>query len=266
MSRNIAFVVEYDGKNFCGWQDQPDVRTIQRELRRAIEMVTRQPISHLAASGRTDSGVHAKGQVVSFRTDSTMDLDALAYSVSGVLRDEVAVVAASEMPLDFHPRKSALRKRYSYKILYRNCPPVLDAGRVWHLRGPLNIERMKREASTLIGVHDFKSFQGTGCAAKTSAREIYVSEVVEEPPYVIYNVEGEGFLKQMVRNIVGTLVAMSRNTMTLSMEELLHLRDRRRAGITAPAQGLTLQWVRYEERFMSLLTEAASRRRDVQVR
>jgi len=252
-TKHVALVLEYNGSHFCGWQEQPGLRTIQAELKKAIQMVTRSPIRGLVASGRTDSGVHALGQVVAFYTDAEISLPEFAYSVSGVLRDEVAIVKAALVPDNFHPRKSALKKRYEYHILYRPNPPVLDAGRAWHVRGPLDIKLMQDEAAVLVGLSDFRSMQGKGCAARTTERTIFKSELIWNPPHLTYVVEGEGFLKQMVRNIVGTLVGRGRGVLTSPVSEILAARDRRKAGVTAPGHGLTLVWVEYEPEFMELL-------------
>ena len=253
MPYQIALALEYHGAGFAGWQEQPGQRTIQAELKRVLTTVLRAPIRSLCASGRTDSGVHARQQIVSFFVDAPADLRALAYSVSCMLKDEVSVVHAAYMPREFHPLSAARRKEYRYSLLLRPTPPTLDRGRVWHLREALDITQMKHDAAVLEGTHDFKSLQGSKCAAKTSVRTIYSSAFVEEPPYLHYTVIGEGFLKQMVRNIVGTIVDRARGHLRESMAEVLAARDRRRAGVTAPAHGLTLMAVSYAQPFHDLL-------------
>ena len=248
--QNIRFVIEYNGAGFHGWQKQPQLRTVQSELQRALEMVLRAKIHGLVAAGRTDAGVHARGQVVSFAVPQPVggeeDLERLAYSVSSVLRGEVSVLSADFVPEDFNACRSALCKQYSYSILQRRSPAVLDSGRVWHLSCPLDIRKMSEEAARLCGEHDFASFRSADCTAKSSIRIIHQSEIEQIGCYVRYRVVANGFLKQMVRNIVGTLVALGRGKSPHgSILEILDARDRRAAAATAPPYGLCLDWVKY---------------------
>jgi tRNA pseudouridine38-40 synthase len=244
---NVKLIVEYDGHGFHGWQKQGDLRTIQSELERAITIILRQPIGPLHASGRTDAGVHARGQVVTFKTESVPDLWKIRHGVSHLLKGELAVVSAEIVADSFHPGRCATHKQYSYTILNRPAPAVLDARRVWHVTHELDIECMRRCAAVLVGTHDFTSFRDSDCTAKFPVKTIYSSEVVVNGDTVTYRVVGSGFLKQMVRNITGTLVDFGRGRMRrLSMEEILAARDRRTAGITAPAHGLCLDWVSYD--------------------
>lgn len=244
---NIKFVLEYDGGGFHGWQHQPGLRTIQSELRRVLQTVLREPLGELIAAGRTDSGVHARGQVVNFHTAGEPDLAALMNSVNAIFRGEISVLSAEVVPDSFHATVQAVRKRYVYTIFNRPAPPTLERFRVWHIRYPLNLERMREQAAALLGEHDFKSFQGQKCQAKTTVRRILVSEILEEPPFVRYAVEAEGFIKQMVRNIAGTLVAYGTGREKYpSILDVIAAQDRRAAGMTAPGRGLCMEWVRYE--------------------
>lgn len=242
----VCLVIEYDGSQFCGWQKQPGERSIQAELERALGLVLRAPISPLTSSGRTDSGVHAKRQVVTFRCEQDPDLRRIVRGVSGILRNEVSVLEAGIVPDTFHARFSAVRKQYCYTILHREAPPSLDKGRVWHLRCPLNIEALRADAQLLVGTHDFSSFRGGGCAAKSPIRTIFASDFEYRAPYLLYRVEGNGFLKQMVRNIVGTIIDCARGRLPLSLAEVLAARDRTKAGVAAPAAGLMMEWVEYD--------------------
>lgn len=245
---NVRLVIEYDGSRFHGWQIQPGLRTIEGEIERILAIVLREQIHPVYASGRTDAGVHARGQVVNFFTKGTPDLLRLAHSISNMLRGELSVLAADFVPDDFNSRYSAVCKQYSYYFLNRFGPAVLDRGRMWYIGSPLDVERMNAEAKSLIGEHDFSSFQGTGCHARTAIKTILESDVTVANSVVRYRVVGKGFLKHMVRNIAGSLVALSKGQAQLqSMEALLAARDRRKAGMTAPAHGLFLDWVRYEE-------------------
>ncbi len=244
---NVRLVVEYNGARFHGWQMQPGQRTIEGELERVLSTILREPIHPIYASGRTDAGVHARGQVVNFHMSSTPDLLRIGHSISNILRGELTVLKADIVPDDFHSRHSAVCKQYSYTILNRLGPAVLDRGRVWYIGTPLDVEMMNREAGSFIGRHDFKSFQGAGCAAKTSIKVIHECEVVREGYYVIFRVVGEGFLKHMVRIMVGTLVSLSRKRIERSsIADILAACDRGAAGVTAPSHGLCLDWVRYD--------------------
>ncbi len=243
---NIKLTIEYDGSAFCGWQEQPEQRSIEAELKRAISTVLREDIRVVYASGRTDAGVHAKGQVVNFFCSASPDLFRLRIGVSSVLRDELSVLSAEIMPDDFHARHSAVSKCYSYTILNRDTPAVLERGRVWFVPEKLNLELMHQAASELVGLHDFSSFQATACQAKSAEKNIFESGFQVQGELLIYRVVGSGFLKQMVRSIVGSLVDMGRGVLDAeSMTKIIEAKDRRRAGMTAPAHALCLEWVRY---------------------
>ncbi|RMG42816.1 MAG: tRNA pseudouridine(38-40) synthase TruA [Candidatus Dadabacteria bacterium] len=243
---NIKLVIEYNGAGFHGWQKQPGLRTIEAELEKAISTVLRKPVSPIYAAGRTDAGVHARGQVVNFYFDGELDLERLSRGVSSIMRPELTVISAEFVPQDFHARKSAVSKHYCYTIYNRQNPPVLDYGKVWFVSDKLDLEKMKQEAEKLVGEHDFTSFRASGCGAHSPIKTVYRSEILQDGPYLYYKVSGSGFLKQMVRNIVGTLVAFGRGNNKLStIEEIINARDRKLAGVTAPAYGLILERVDY---------------------
>lgn len=248
---NIRLKIEYDGRCFRGWQHQPGLRTIESELQRVLPLVLREQPKRLSVSGRTDAGVHARGQVINFhvseRCGEALDLRRFARSISCILKDELAVLDAQVVPDDFNSRFSARDKQYSYAILWREAPAALDWGKCWHVSGNLNVALMMDQARLLEGTHDFSSFRGSRCMAASPVREIISSRIFLEPPFLIYRVVGTGFLKQMVRNIVGTLVGMGRGMhWSVSVLEVLSRKDRRSAGVTAPPQGLSLDWVRYD--------------------
>ncbi|MCB0311327.1 MAG: tRNA pseudouridine(38-40) synthase TruA [Bdellovibrionales bacterium] len=243
---NVKLVVEYNGSGFHGWQIQPGLRTIEGELKRVLETILRQDIHAIYAAGRTDSGVHARGQVVNFYLPVEPDLRRLRHSVSSIMRTELSVKSAEIVPDEFHARRSSISKTYRYTVFHQECPPVLDRGQVWHVGAPLDLDRMQKEAETLVGVHDFSSLRGAGCRAHSAVKEVFESGFVWSAPYLIYSVKGRGFLKQMVRNIVGTLVGFGRGRIALpNMPAVLEARDRRVAGVTAPAYGLLLEEVHY---------------------
>lgn len=244
----IKLIVEYDGAGFHGWQKQPGMRTVQSELERVLSVILRKPIGPLHASGRTDAGVHARGQVVSFRTDDVPDRWRLMHGVSHLMKGELAVVSVEVEADDFHPGRSAFYKQYSYRILNRAAPAVLDARRVWHVALPLNLEVMRLCAQSLVGEFDFTTFRDSQCTARSPIKTIYRSELDTVGDTVVYRVIGSGFLKQMVRNIVGSLVDVGRGRLKVdTFAGILEAKDRRCAGVTAPAHGLTLDWVSYEE-------------------
>ncbi|MCB0340305.1 MAG: tRNA pseudouridine(38-40) synthase TruA [Bdellovibrionales bacterium] len=245
---NIKMILEYDGTRFHGWQKQPGLKTVQGELHKALELVLREPIKEVIASGRTDAGVHAKGQVANFHTISHPDLDRLQRSVSSILKGELSVVQVEIVSDEFHSRYCAAAKEYRYTILNRYVPAVLDWNRAWLVSAKLDEDAMRQFALSLCGTRDFACFQASGCEARSTIKTIYKSEIKREDDYLIYTVIGSGFLKQMVRNIVGTLVEIGRGSSKIPpIESLLNSRNRQLAGITAPAYGLMLHQVFYEE-------------------
>ena len=243
---NIRLTIEYNGAGFHGWQRQPGLRTIQQELLNAIKVATREHIKEVTASGRTDAGVHAKAQVVNFHIEKEVDLEVLKKSISSILKGELSVIDAQLVDQSFHSRFDSTLKTYKYTILNRSTPAVLDRGRVWEIHQRLNFTRLQSNANLLEGIHDFKSFQGSGCAARTTTRTILKSSFERDGEYLIYTIIGKGFLKQMVRNIVGTLVDIERGSLKEPcIKSILACKDRRKAGVTAPAYGLCLESVCY---------------------
>lgn len=251
-TRNIRFVAEYDGAQFHGWQLQPGLHTVQGSVSEVLSRCLRQPIGALHCAGRTDAGVHARGQVVNFSLEGpaerTLDLSRLALSVSELLRGTVTLPYMDEVAPMFHARTSAIAKQYSYQMVLSSRPLVLDRLRCWGVPPRLDVSRMIHEAQTLVGVHDLKSFQASDCRAQDTVREIFESELTFSPPYLTYRVVGAGFLKQAVRTIVGTLVEIGLGKKgSETIASILAARDRTHAGMTAPAHGLCLDWVHYPE-------------------
>lgn len=246
--RTVKLIVEYNGKGFHGWQKQPSLRTVQGELERVLSIVLRKPVGPLHAAGRTDAGVHARGQVVTFRTDDDLDLFRIAGGVSHIMKGELSVISAEWAPEGFHPGISARHKQYSYRVLNRATPAVLDAHTMWHIGHPLDCELMEREARALVGTHDFSSFRDSTCTASSPVKSIYRVDWSRTGDVLTFYVIGSGFLKQMVRNIVGTLTDLGRGRIRgRTVEQILLAKDRRIAGVTAPAHGLCMDWVSYEE-------------------
>lgn len=243
--QNVRMVVEYNGEFFHGWQEQPNLKTVYSELKRALKIVLKQDIKGIIASGRTDAGVHARAQVVNFHIDNlNMDLRTLSYAISSIMRYELSVKYIDFAPLEFHATKDSIKKQYSYHILNRPNPPCIEKGLVWHIAKKLNVVTMKSEAKKLIGVHDFSSFRASGCTAKSPIKEIFDININEIDEKIIISIIGSGFLKQMVRNIVGTLVQIGKGHHR-DINEILEKKNRIYAGPTAPAYGLYMDYVEY---------------------
>lgn len=242
---NYFLKLEYNGAGFHGWQKQPNVRTIQEELEKSLEIVLKQKIKKLTASGRTDSGVHAKAQVVNFFVENTIDLDRLILSVSSILKGELSVIEAKEAPLKFDACRSAKEKIYTYRILNRKPPPVLNKEFVWHVTSELNVDKLSQDLDKLVGEHDFTSFRASGCGARSPVKKIIGFDVCKKNNLITVDIHGKGFLKQMVRNIIGTAIDLQLNNISISMRDILLAKDRTQAGRTAPARGLCLKKVIY---------------------
>lgn len=243
----VKIVVEYDGAGFHGYQKQPGLRTVQSELERVLTMVCREPVTSLRAAGRTDSGVHARGQVVVFNLANPPELRRIVAGVSNILKNELSVVSAEIVPDSFHPGIDCTHKQYSYRIMNRPAPAVLDARRVWHIGPFLDVDVMREEARVLIGTHDFSGFRDSECCAKSPIKTIYSISIERSNDMIEIKVIGTGFLKQMVRNIVGTLVDIARKRLERgTVATVLAAKDRRMAGMTAPAYGLCMDWISYD--------------------
>lgn len=244
---HVKLIVEYNGRGFHGWQKQPGLRTVQSELERILSVVLRGPVGPLHAAGRTDAGVHARGQVVTFFVHQPCELWRIAQGVSHLMKGDLSVISAEYVSESFHPGISSTYKQYSYRILNRPTPAVLDAHMMWHIAPPLDLTRMQADARLLIGEQDFSCFRDSTCTAKTSVKTIYASFFERHGDVLTYRVIGSGFLKQMVRNIVGTLTDIGRGRMRdRTFADVLQSRDRRQAGVTAPPHGLSMDWVSYD--------------------
>nr|MBI3612674.1 tRNA pseudouridine(38-40) synthase TruA [Nitrospirota bacterium] len=241
----FKLILEYDGTGYAGWQRQLGQPTIQATLEDAIEKVTQTHIAVIGA-GRTDAGVHALGQVVSFRSDKPLTPRDWRRALNAHLPSDISVQAAESVSDDFHARYSAKTKQYEYRILNQPERPALERNRVWHIYGPLNLDTMRQAAACLIGKQDFASFQGHPTDTKDTICDVQRVDLVQEGPLVRIQFLGDRFLKQMVRAIVGTLVEIGQGKRPpQAMQEILAAKDRRSAGYTAPPQGLYLVRVDY---------------------
>jgi tRNA pseudouridine38-40 synthase len=247
--RKIRLTLSYDGTDFYGWQIQPGIPTIQGELQRVLAEIEGHAV-HLEGSGRTDAGVHAAGQVASLELDNPIPTDNLRRALNRLLPPAIRVLSAEEAPPDFHARFSARSKLYEYRIWRAEvCPPMLYRY-VYHHPYPLHVGGMQTAARLFEGTRDFRALAG---ADETVApeqlakpRTIFSSRLEEQLELVVYRVCGSGFLRHMVRNIVGTLLEVGKgNVAPEDVPGLLESGDRRRMGPTAPARGLTLMQVGY---------------------
>ncbi len=255
MSRNLRLTLAYDGTDFAGWQRQPDHPTVQAALEGALARVLGEPAA-VCASGRTDAGVHAANQVANFKTASPIPCPNLAKALNDLLPVSVRVKEAAEAAEEFHARYDARAKTYRYRILTAPVASPFMARYAWHYPYPLDVEAMQAAARLLAGRHDFSAFAASDPAAadeakqKSGVRTVFLSRLSRRAGgrLLLYEVRGSGFLYHMVRNIVGTLVEVGRGKWPpQQVLEILESRDRRRAGPTAPAQGLCLWKVEYEQ-------------------
>ena len=239
----LKLTLEYDGGGFVGWQVQPNGRSVQAVVEQALSKLCGASLK-VTGAGRTDAGVHARGQVCSFEARA-LPLRAWTAGLNSLLPDDVACVRAEEAPSGFDARRWACGKRYIYSILQTPLRSPLERGRVWEIRRPLEVEPMRLAARALLGTHDFSAFRAADCPSRTTVREIRRLDILADGARVDVVVEATAFLKHMVRNIVGTLVEVAHGRRPSSLTELLESRDRTRAGPTAPAHGLVLDEVFY---------------------
>jgi len=244
--KTFKLVIEYDGSQFHGWQRQKSDRTVQETIETALAVMTREAIT-LLGSGRTDAGVHALGQTASFITESHLDADAFFNGLNSLLPGDAVIRSCERMPDDFHARFAVKSKRYRYHILNTAIAPAIGRQFVWHIRKPLDVAAMQTAAEGLIGTHDFKAFEGTGSPRQHTVREVTESFLNDAGSgNLTYDIEANGFLRFMVRNIVGTLVEVGLGKIPPeNITAILQSRDRSQAGATAPPQGLFLMEVNY---------------------
>ncbi|MBI4683967.1 MAG: tRNA pseudouridine(38-40) synthase TruA [Nitrospirae bacterium] len=254
--RNIKLLIEYKGTNYHGWQRQKNGNTLQGIIEDKLSEITREAVKLVGAS-RTDAGVHAFGQVASFRTDSHLDTPIFRRALNALLPDDIRILDAEDANEDFHPRFSAISKSYFYIINNADVSSAFIYRYSWRAPYLLDLEIMKKAGAILQGRHDFSAFRGAGCGAKNTMREIISLDIDMlnridfmttgfTGRFIKIRIEANAFLRHMVRNIVGTLVEIGRGKMTSdSMLKAFELKDRRLMGITAPANGLFLEEVRY---------------------
>lgn len=245
----FALGIEYDGRNFCGWQTQPSGCSLQNHLERALAEVHGAPVQTVTA-GRTDAGVHAVGQVVHFDACNFRPEHAWIFGVNARLPSGMSVVWAKQMPADFHARFAAVERTYRYLLLNQPVRPALLAGRVGWIHGDLDVELMKQAVPSLIGEQDFSAFRAAECQARTPVRDLRAVKIWRHDACVQFEFRANAFLHHQVRNMVGALVWVGlRRRPPEWIGEVLLTRDRKQAAATFAADGLYLTDVRYDHRF-----------------
>jgi tRNA pseudouridine38-40 synthase len=243
--RTIKLTISYDGTNYAGWQHQPNGLAIQQVMEEMLAKILGAP-ARLYSSGRTDAGVHAEGMVAMFRTDRKIPLSAFSDGLNSLLPADIAVRAAEEALPEFDPRRDAKGKHYRYTILNTPRRSPLCRLYAWHLRGDLDLEAMREAARQMTGEKDFAAFRTSGCAARTTVRNVFSVEVIREGEFILIDVKGSGFLRNMVRIMVGTLVEVGRGKIRpAAIPALFNGKNGATAGMTAPAHGLCLVEVYY---------------------
>jgi len=244
--RNIKLVLEYDGTNYAGWQRQKNALTVQQVVEEALYKLTGEKITVVGA-GRTDSGVHARGQVANFFTASRIPAERFCYALNSALPYDIRALESQEVSHEFHARYWAKAKRYRYSICVRPHAPAIARNYYYHVPDVLDVDAMNAAAQYIIGTHDFKAFQSAGSSVRNTVRTVYQARWIWEPPfYLHFEIKGNGFLYNMVRILVGTFIEIGRHRMPESdMKRILESRDRDEAGPTAPAHGLCLEEVYY---------------------
>lgn len=250
--RNIRLTISYDGTDFSGWQRQLDTPTIQGEIERRLTLMTGEKTA-LHGAGRTDAGVHAKDMVANFTTSSALSCDDFLRGLNSMLPGDIRIFSVDDVDLNFHARYSATGKCYQYYIYTGKIHPTHLRLYSVHVTGELHLPKVKDCLELLEDTHDFASFENSGsrdksiCSGRGAVRTIYKAELIEEPPFqLIFQFTGDGFLRNMVRNIMGTLLVVGRGKLsTEEFHEILKAKDRTRAPATAPAHGLFLKKVIY---------------------
>jgi len=247
--KNVACLIEYDGSNFCGFQKQPTVRTVQQELELALSKFTQQA-TEIITAGRTDTGVHASGQVINFTTSATRSIESFTRGVNALLPKDITVLKSTYVAESFHARFSALARSYNYYLLNRPTRPALLAQKVGWYMHDLDLELMQQACAMLVGEHDFSSFRASDCQAKNPVKNMLISQVAPLPhnhDILVFTFKANSFLYHMVRNIIGSLIYVGNGKLTLAeFSDLLAQKNRRYAPPTFMPDGLYLSAVDYD--------------------
>ena len=245
-NRRVKLTVAYDGTNYCGWQIQPNGITVEEVLNKALSKLLGEDI-HIIGASRTDSGVHALGNVAVFDTKARIPGERVAYALNQKLPEDIVVVKSEEVPLDWHPRyQDVISKTYEYHIYNAKVPNPLKRKHTAFVSYDLNVERMREGAKYLVGEHDFVSFCNVRTNVEDTVRTVEDIQILEENGEIIIRISGNGFLYNMVRIIAGTLIRVGRGYYEpKKVKEILEAKERTEAGVTAPPQGLVLIEIRY---------------------
>lgn len=244
--KRIKLTIAYDGTNYCGWQIQPNGITIEEILNKALSKMTGEEILIIGAS-RTDSGVHAMGNVAVFDTKTTIPAEKIAVALNQRLPDDIVITKSEEVPLDFHPRYCDCSKTYEYHIINTRIPIPTKRLTNYFVSYVLDIDKMRKAASYLVGEHDFVSFCNVRTDVENTVRTVTALDILTNGNEITIRITGNGFLYNMVRIIVGTLIRVGRGFYEPEkVKEILEAKDRKAAGVTAPAHGLMLVEIKYE--------------------
>ena len=245
--RNIKLVIEYDGSGFNGWQKQPNKLNIQGEIEAVLENITKEKVE-LIASGRTDAGVHALGQVANFKTNSKIPIEKIPIAINSQVKNSIRIKNAEEVDERVHSRYNCKKKTYRYIIDNSKYGSSIYRNLTYHIPTKLNVEKMKKAIKYFEGQHDFKAFRSSGTSSKSSVRTIYNAEIKQKEQYIVIELTGNGFLYNMVRIISGTLVDVGLGkTKPEDIPNIIEEKDRQKAGKTLPPQGLFLVKVEYDK-------------------
>lgn len=252
--RNIKLTIEFDGTRYKGWQKQKEVATVQGTIEKAIKKITKEEEIELHGSSRTDAGVHAKGMVASFLTKSRVPAEKFREAINTKLPDDIAIIKSEEVDENFHARFSSKGKMYSYTIVNRVEKVALMRNYSYQVKDELDLQKMKEACKYIVGKHDFNAFKSAGSTVKTSIRTVHKIDIIKKDDIIKIYVSGDGFLYNMVRIIVGTLLEVGKNKIKPEdVKSILDSKDRRNAGPCVPPNGLVLEKVFYSEEEYSYL-------------
>lgn len=245
--KRIKLTIAYDGTDYCGWQIQPNGITVEEVLNKKLKKLTGEDI-HVIGASRTDSGVHALGNVAVFDTESSIPAERMAYALNQRLPDDIVIVSSKEVPLDWHPRyQDEILKTYEYHIYNAPVQNPLKRRYSAFVSFPMNVEKMREGAAYLLGKHDFVSFCNVRTSVEDTVRTVKELMIEQEGPDITIRITGNGFLYNMVRIIAGTLIRVGRGFYEpTKVKEILEARERTQAGVTAPPEGLTLVCIEYD--------------------
>lgn len=245
--KRVRMIISYDGTNYCGWQVQINGITVEEVINRELTNLLGEKIAVIGAS-RTDSGVHAIGNVAVFDTETKIPAEKISFALNQRLPDDIRIQKSEEVPMDFHPRYCDSTKTYEYKILNRRFPDPMKRLYTHFVYMPLDVDKMKKAAEYIVGEHDFASFCSARSQVKTTVRTVYSLDVLKQDDVITIRISGNGFLYNMVRIIVGTLMKVGLNVYPPEhVAEIIEAKDRYAAGPKAPARGLTLIGIEYDE-------------------